>query len=306
MLCVCFQVLPFCDAEDQPIGTSQRFAAEFQADLPPRAVPGNPDEVSRINDAAKLAGQNPLGLQKLVHEIFVDIVLLELLSTCKTSQFRIVDGIPIVYCWAGAHLESFCSKFLLVPKPFRPVCQPMGDAVKVEQLRQNDAFVAVLDPAPPSETWQTWPKNLSVFDGIKRLKEGWMPSPEQDASDPCHEDVVKVLLTVDNPMAISSSNGVFYLTNSREVNRVELLKYGLDSKGLMLYSWPVPTHQFYWLKVAVAGDNFVALDQDGRIWIPALTLHHCICYSTPQEPLPWLTLVSSSLIRATIGSFAWI
>lgn len=222
--------------------------------------------VAMIGTASELAGQNPfhqrtqVELQKQVHELFVYIVLLQLLSTSTTShfRFRIVHGVPTVYCWESALVESFSLELLRVPKPFRPVGQAMGDA-DAEELRKSGAFSEV---ASASE-------DLSkTYDDVKRRQAEWIP--KDVASNQCGKEVRR-LLTVHGPKTVASSDGVLYFTTkgttatkdttstkdttTTKGTETRLLKH--DFEGKELKSFPVSNIKGC-TGMAIAGDTVVA------------------------------------------------
>lgn len=143
-----------------------------------------------------------------MYELFVNLAIYQLVAGCRASQYRIVAGVPIIFCWKGVSILQSLSERMTsceIPTEFLPVLQPMGDAF----LLQKGAFSKVLQVAAADAKWQTLvtPDHPSIQD-IRRLKEQWAPSMAMGLPG---VGVVRRLLSVKAAQHVASHAGDLYV-----------------------------------------------------------------------------------------------
>jgi hypothetical protein len=153
-------------------------------------------------------------IQPHIYKMFVNLVIYQLVAGCSASQYRIVAGVPIIFCWKEVSLSQSLSERMRngeIPTEFLPVLQPMGD-VDVDQLQQSTAFSKVLQVAAADANLQTLvTSDHPIIQDIRRLKEQWAPSAPSMATDLLGVGVVRRLLNVVAPRQVASHEGDLYV-----------------------------------------------------------------------------------------------
>lgn len=152
-------------------------------------------------------------IQPHMYELFVKLVIYQLVAGCSASQYRFVAGVPSIFCWKGVSILQSLSERMRnceIPTEFRPVLQPMGD-VDVDQLQQS-AFSKVLQVAAADAKWQTLlTSDRPIIQDIRRLKEQWAPSAPSMATDLLGVGVVRRVLNVKDARHVASHAGDLYV-----------------------------------------------------------------------------------------------